>query len=190
MSQSIVFAQMWGDDPVQAAADGKKYNPINPLITAGWHSPIDEPFRLRSVMDPQEFRGTRFYKEFMVRKGWFDFIAVTLQKSAQRYTSMSAPLGEERGEVTPQELELMELLAPHVRRALTIHETLGAKDRRIFGLRGALDLAPNPIFLLDDRGALPRRTEPPSVSFPREKRQESDTASYDLTMRRLVHGST
>ena len=56
MSQSIVFAQMWGDDPVQAAADGKKYNPINPLITAGWHSPIDEPFRLRSVIDPQEFR--------------------------------------------------------------------------------------------------------------------------------------
>ena len=90
----------------------------------------------------------------MVRKGWFDFIAVTLQKSAQRYTSISAPLGEERGEVTPQELELMELLAPHVRRALTIHETLGAKDRRIFGLRGALDLAPNPIFLLDDRGTL------------------------------------
>lgn len=154
MSQSIVFAQMWGDDPVQAGADAKKYNPINPLITAGWHSPIDAPFRLRSVMDPQEFRCTRFYKEFMVRKGWFDFIAVTIQKSAQRYTSISAPFDEERGEVTPQELELMGLLAPHVRRALTIHETLDAKDRRIFGLRGALDLAASPIFLLDDRGEL------------------------------------
>lgn len=41
-----------------------------------------------------------------------------------------------------------------MRRALTIHETLDFKDRRLFNLRGALDLAPNPIFLLDDRGTL------------------------------------
>lgn len=154
LSSGIVFAQMWGQDPSVAAADAEKYNPVNPFITAGWHSQIDEPFCLRSVMDPQEFRCTRFYKEFMITKGWFDFVGATLQKSAQRYTAMSAALAEEQGEATERQLEIMRLLAPHVRRALTIQETLDFKDRRLFDLRGALDLAPSPIFLLDERGEL------------------------------------
>src|SRR5262249_45926731 len=124
IAQKIVFAHIWGEDPARIAADAEKTRSYNPFFTNGWHSQIDEPARLRSFMDPQELRRTRFYKEFMVSKGWFDFVNVTLQKSAQRYTAFSAPRPEEQGEASDQELEIMGLLAPHIRRALTIHEAL------------------------------------------------------------------
>jgi DNA-binding CsgD family transcriptional regulator/PAS domain-containing protein len=154
MAQIIVFAHTWGDDPARIAADAEKTNSINPFLTIGWHNQVDEPARLRSFMDPQELLQTRFYKEFMVSKGWFDFANATLQKSATRYTAISAPRPKELGEVSDSELEIMGLLAPHVRRALTIHETLEFRDCRLSGLRAALDLSPSPIFLLDDRGDL------------------------------------
>lgn len=154
VTQSIVFAHMWGLDIRQAAADAKIYNPINPLLTAGWYSQIDEPYNLRSFMDPEEFRCTRFYNEFMVRMDWFDYVSATHRKSAQRCTATAVAFNEKHGETTKRELEIMGLLAPHIRRALAIHETLDFKDCRLFDLRNTLDLAPNPILLLDDRGTL------------------------------------
>jgi PAS domain-containing protein len=152
MAQKIVFSHTWNYDPAQIAADGERTASFNPFFTNGWHSQIDEAARLRSFMDPQEFRRTRFYKEFMVSKSWFDFVNVTLQKSAQRYGAFSAPRPEEQGEASDQELEIMGLLAPHIRRALTIHEALQSNDRQLSNLRAALDLAPSPIILLNDRG--------------------------------------
>jgi DNA-binding CsgD family transcriptional regulator/PAS domain-containing protein len=154
LAQRIVFAQMWGDDIGQTAADAARTNAFNPFLTIGWHTQIDEPFRLRNFIDPRDLPRTRFYKEFMASKGWFDFVGATFHKSAERYTSISAPRAEENGETTLQELEIMGLLAPHIRRALTIHETLDFKERRLSDLSSALDLAPRPIFLLDDQGAL------------------------------------
>src|SRR5262249_16172744 len=154
LTQKAVYSQLWGVDPGQIAADGEKYAAINPFMSAGWHTQIDEPVRMRTYMDPQEFRLTRFYKEYVCHTNLFDFAGATIQKSAQRFTAISALRGKESGETTERELEIMGLLAPHVRRAVSIHEALDAKDRRLFGLGGALDLAPSPIFLLGDRSQL------------------------------------
>lgn len=81
------FAQIWGADLAQVAADAARTNAINPFLTIGWHSQIDEPFRMRTFAAPEEIRPTQYYREFMASKGWFDFVGMTLQKSARRYTA-------------------------------------------------------------------------------------------------------
>lgn len=152
VTQRMEFAHIWGADLAQVAADAERTNSINPFLTIGWHSQIDEPFRMRSFADPEEIRPTRYYREFMASKGWFDFVGMTLQKSAQRYTAISAPLSADKGETTVAALELMGLLGPHVRRALTIQDTLDVKERRLCDLSAALNLAQSPIFLLGECG--------------------------------------
>jgi hypothetical protein len=92
MAQIIVFAHTWGEDPARIAADAERTASFNPFFTNGWHSQIDEPARLRSFMDPQELLQTRFYKEFMVCKRWFDFANATLQKSARSWSSFMGSL--------------------------------------------------------------------------------------------------
>lgn len=152
MTRSVVFLHRWGDDSSQMTSYAEKFAAINPLLTAGWHSDIDEPVNLQRFMDPEEFQLTRFYKEFMAPVGWRDMVGATIQKWVHRYTAITSILGEEVGMTGDRELEVMGLLAPHIRRAVTIHETLQASGERVSNLSAALDIAPNAIFLLDDAG--------------------------------------
>lgn len=152
LSKNAIFFYQWGDDPARLVAYSEKYAAINPLLTAGWHTEINEPIRLKSLMEPEEFRQTRFFKEFVGPLGWCDMVGATLQKSAQRYTALSATRGREAGLVSDEELELMRILAPHFRRAITIHDALDAQGRKVSNLRKALDLAPSAIFLLNLQG--------------------------------------
>lgn len=175
MSARIFY--QWGNDPTRWVAFVEKYAAINPLATAGWHMEIDEPLRLQSFMDPEEFRRTRFFKEFVAPAAECDMVGAVVQKSALRYTAISANRGEEVGVTGERELELMGLLAPHIRRAATIHDALDAKGRRISNLCAALDLAAGAIFLLDGEGRLQRRTAPPSAFSPTKAQPPSSAAA-------------
>jgi len=154
MAQTVTFSHVWGEKPVKTTEDGVWHSAINPFLTIAWHCAVGEPHCLRSFMSPEEFRQTPFYKEFMAQQGWLDFVAVALHKSSQCCMSIGAARHESAGAPSDAEMELMRLLAPHLRRALRLQEALDAKDRRLADLSGALDLAPNPIILLDAQGAL------------------------------------
>lgn len=175
--RTAAFYHQWREDPARIAAYVEKYAAINPLLTAGWHNEIDEPIRLRRFMDPEDLRRTRFYKEYAAPVGWCDIVGATLQKTALRYTAISATRGEEAGMTGERELEIMGLLAPHIRRAVTIHDALDAKGRRISNLCAALDLAAGAIFLLDGEGRLQRRTAPPSAFSPTKAQPPSSAAA-------------
>lgn len=152
MSGDAVFFHQWGDDPTRQLLYAEKYAPINPLLTAGWFAEIDRAFCVNSFMDPDEFRQTRFFKEFAAPQGWCDIVGATLQKSAQRYTAVSATRDETAGMAGEDELALMGLLAPHLRRAVAIQDAFDAQRQKISDLRSALDLTSSAIFLLDGNG--------------------------------------
>src|SRR6185312_5802975 len=63
-AKTVSFEYGWGTPEEWQDLYRTKYISLNPLLTAGWHFDVDDPFCLRRFMDPTEFMRSAFYMEF------------------------------------------------------------------------------------------------------------------------------
>ena len=153
LRHNIVFGYDWGSDPAWMGLYAEKFLAINPGLTFGWHAEIDQPGRMQTIMPMSEFRRTRFYKEWCQPQGICDLVLAVLTKSATAYTAITASRLEKIGPTGERELKLMGLLAPHIRRAVSIHGLIDLDASRAADFAEVLDLVATPAFLFDANGA-------------------------------------
>lgn len=120
-----------GSDFDQMTQNGIGYGPD---IIALWggveriqHYPLGEPI-VQSQAVPQEIiAGNRYYREWAVPKGLLDAVAVGLVRDRNMVGNAIFSQHESAGPIGEGQLEGLRLLAPHIRRAVTISNLFDMK---------------------------------------------------------------
>ncbi len=129
-----------------------------PEVIEGWGGvarigavPLEEP-ALLSEMNPSLFDGGRrnaFYDEWYRPQGLVDTAAVVLTRDAHSLATISLTRHESQGGIGPQEIEAIRLIAPHLRRAVTISQLLDVRAVAAATFESVIDRAGTPILVTD-----------------------------------------
>jgi DNA-binding CsgD family transcriptional regulator len=83
---------------------------------------------------------TRYYREMVRPYGYIDATALLVLRERDRIGSISMSRHESAGAVTDPDLQVIQLLAPHLRRAVAISDVLNMQTIKIGTFEGAFDL--------------------------------------------------
>ncbi len=129
-----------------------------PEVIEGWGGaarigavPLEEPVLL-SEMNPSLFDGSgenAFHDQWYRPQGLLDTAAVALTRDAHSLASISLTRHETQGPIGLHELDVIRLLAPHLRRAVTISRLLDARAVAIATFEAVIDMAGTPILVTD-----------------------------------------
>lgn len=127
---------------------------FNPVITAGWFVDVDRPFTTGAYLGEAEYLASRFYKEIVSAHGFREAIMLVLAKTGRRYGVISFPRKVAQGLPSEADMEDMRLLAPHIRRAVTIADLIDSQSWKTDMLSETLDLMTTGVILVDGTGRL------------------------------------
>jgi DNA-binding CsgD family transcriptional regulator len=143
-SGSSHLHQYWNFDPVwlerlmpdYGADIAEIWTSIPNLMTR----PLDEP--LCVTRDTPQFVTTefRYYREWVRPQGFIDAAMLMVLRERNRIGALSMSRHESTGGVTDRDLQVIELLAPHLRRAVAISDVLNMQTIKIGTFEGAFDL--------------------------------------------------
>jgi len=129
-----------------------------PEVIEGWGGaarigavPLEEP-ALLSEMNPgllAGHSGNAFYEDWYKPQGLGDTAAVVLTRDANSLASISLTRHTDQGAIDAQILEAIRLLAPHLRRAVTISRLLDVRAVAAATFESVIDRAGTPILITD-----------------------------------------
>lgn len=114
-------------------------------------TPLEEPVLL-SAMNPEVCQGTvhnAFHAEWYRPQGLADSAAVGLIRDANSLASISLTRRQDQGAIGSADMDAIRLLAPHLRRAVTISRLLDAQTVAAATVEAALDRTGTPILVTD-----------------------------------------
>jgi DNA-binding CsgD family transcriptional regulator len=144
----------WNVDPETMRLYREEYHQHNPIHEGFTRFDVDEPYNIPAVIDPAEFMKARVYTEFGQPRGWLDNVGVSIMKTATRVASLSVIRKIEAGWAGPRELEILRLLSPHVRRAVSIADLIDMRTLVAATFESTLDSLAVPIILLDRKSVI------------------------------------
>jgi DNA-binding CsgD family transcriptional regulator/PAS domain-containing protein len=100
---------------------------------------LDEPFSTRRGIPHDVFESSRFYNEWGRPQGIIDSVHLRLLSEPNRVGEFGLSRHEQFGFVGEKELETLRLLAPHIRRSVTISDLLDMKSLEKQALSATLD---------------------------------------------------
>jgi DNA-binding CsgD family transcriptional regulator/PAS domain-containing protein len=142
------FDASWNVDHALTRIYSEKFHPINPLHGPWSAFDVDEAYNVALVMEPERWMETRVYREFGEPNDFLDSIGVTLLKNPARFATLSVARPIKAGFSGERELEVMRLLAPHLRKAITIADFIEMKELT----SAAFDALLAPIVLVNREG--------------------------------------
>jgi DNA-binding CsgD family transcriptional regulator len=148
------FYANWNLDPGVLKAYNEKYHAENPLNEGGRIFDVEEPFNVTMVMDVSRWLNSRVYREFGRPNGFLDNIAVALLKTPTRLGSLAIVRGEEAGFSGPREIEIIRLLAPHLRKAISIADLIEMRELTARTFEGSVDTLSVPVILVDQSAGI------------------------------------
>jgi len=101
------------------------------------------------VMSRDQWLATRVYRDFGRPNGWLDSIGVTLLKTPSRFATLSVARRHDAGFAGPREIEIMRLLAPHLRKAASIADLIEMRELTAKTFETAFDALKAPVILVD-----------------------------------------
>lgn len=111
--------------------------------------PLGEPLVLSQVRPRAEWTNNRFFREWAGPQGIHDVLAVGLTRDASMVSSIGMGRHGDAGEIGEWEVEAMRLLAPHLRRALTISKLLDVQSLTAATFRTTIDALAVAVLLVD-----------------------------------------
>ena len=139
----------WNVDPSLMQTYNEKFHADNPLHERFVKFDVEEPYNIPLVMEPSQWLETRVYREFGKPNGWLDSLGVTLLKTPSRLGSLSIARQYEVGFAGPRELDIMRLLAPHLRKAISIADLIEMRELTARTFEESFDALRVPIVLVD-----------------------------------------
>ncbi|HEX3496104.1 MAG TPA: hypothetical protein VHT02_02855 [Methylocella sp.] len=138
---------LYNVDPVLAEAYAQTYHKDDPLNTPAWSIAPGE-VRACSYTQTDSFRASAYYNEFVRPQGWVDLVATGLARAPNVSALMVLTRSPDAVWVEPREWHLLETLAPHLQRAVAIHELLARTRATTDSLGAAVAAAGFAVFLL------------------------------------------
>jgi DNA-binding CsgD family transcriptional regulator len=111
---------VWGSEDERSLA-------INPLLPLALIHPLDRALVSSRDYGTAAFQATRYYRDYVRPNGLRDLLGFRLTDEGEIFGNWVLITGEDRDVLTPEEIAGIELIAPHVRRAVEISQVLGAQ---------------------------------------------------------------
>ena len=111
--------------------------------------PLEEPVVQSHMTDPATWMQNAYFREWGCPQGLVDAVALALASDSTMVANLA--FGKHKGArpVTPEDLDGLRLLGPHVRRAVTIGRLLEMETNRAETLEAALDSSANGAVLVN-----------------------------------------
>ena len=116
--------------------------------------PVDQPATSEELAAEEELLQSRIYREWAVPQGFRYVLLTALIKNQARLAFIGVTRGEKGGPYDAQEQARMALLAPHIRRAITIADLIEHKSLERDDLAATLDALTTAVLVLGADGRL------------------------------------
>jgi DNA-binding CsgD family transcriptional regulator len=116
--------------------------------------PVDEPSTSEELVAEDELLQSRIYREWAAPQGFRYVLLTALIKNQARLAYIGLTRGEKDGPYSSEEQALMALLAPHVRRAITIADLIEHKSLERDDFAATLDALTTAVMVLGADGRL------------------------------------
>jgi DNA-binding CsgD family transcriptional regulator len=143
-----------GIDPHYVRLYIEKYERIDPSTTAHVLAEVGQPISTVDIMPYDEFRATRFCREWGDPQGLVDFIAAVLDKTPTGAALFGVFRRQEHGIVDESTRWRMRQVVPHIRRAVTIGRLIELKTAEAATFADTLDGLSAGMFLVDEAGRI------------------------------------
>jgi len=163
---SVVFQDVVGQkvdvyltstvDPHYRELFQTKYFRLNPIFPAVMFSEIARTVPATEVLPREDFVQTRFAREWLTPQGYLDAVFTTLEKSAISCTFLVAIRNGRQGLFDEAARRRVELLVPHIRRAILVGKTVDLHKVEAATLADSLDTLASGMFLVDGTGRIVR----------------------------------
>jgi len=153
------FHFSWGDDPHFTRLYLEKYINLNPHLVSLMMLDVGEVGQASRMMPIEKFRNTRFYNEWARPAGYGDLTVAMIEKSANIVTFLSAPHRDCESPVGAVPRRRMEMLVPHVRRAVAIGNVIAMHKIDASVLSDAVDALSAGVFMVAEDGRMIRANE-------------------------------
>jgi PAS domain-containing protein len=111
--------------------------------------PLDEPICVTREIPRFATNESRYFREWLRPRGIIDAAWLMVLRDSDRIGSISLSRHESAGAVTDRDLQVIGLLAPHLRRAATINDVLNMQTIKIGTFESAFDLLQAGVLFLD-----------------------------------------
>jgi DNA-binding CsgD family transcriptional regulator/PAS domain-containing protein len=144
----------FGIDPEYRRLYFDSFIRIDPLNTTYLLLDIGEVTSSSLIIPHDEFVETRFYREWVRPQGWIDNIITVLDKSVTSVAALAVFRHERDGLADGGARKRIQLLAPHLRRAVLIGKTLDLRAAQTSTFVEVLDGISAGVFLVDADGRI------------------------------------
>lgn len=162
--------------------EAARYNPINPIMPLALVWPLDKAMVVSRDYGLDQLRATRYYREYLAPRGDLDAVAFAVAREGDLTGHWLIVCQDDRGPVTELEIAGLELIAPHLRRAVEISRVLGMQTMSADTYQAALGQLDSVVLILSGDRKI-------SYANPKAKREIADGRVLQLRDGRL-HGAT
>jgi DNA-binding CsgD family transcriptional regulator len=146
------FATTWGGDPYWMRLLADKYAPLMPFFRIIHRCEVGEAMNTQILMDKLEDQNVRngpFFTEWAEPAGYHDTATGVIMRTENLFGSFNMHTPPSRDLVGPKELAVVELLLPHVRRAVTISDLIDMRSIATAAFATTLDTLAVAVVLVD-----------------------------------------
>ncbi|RYE10327.1 MAG: LuxR family transcriptional regulator [Hyphomicrobiales bacterium] len=129
------------------------YAPLDPATAGHLFAELEQPISTADILDFDEFRQSRFYREWAMPQGIVDLLSAPIDRRGGASAVLFGVFRHERhGVVDGRMRERMRQIVPHIRRAVLIGAVIEAGQAKATSLGDALDGLSAGLFLVDATG--------------------------------------
>jgi DNA-binding CsgD family transcriptional regulator/PAS domain-containing protein len=154
ITKSGKVSYVWGVTPEYTQSYFTTYIKLNPYANAACFLGVEEQMSIADVMTHDEFRETRFFREWAQPQGWIDALFVMLDKSVTSYAALGLFRHQNEGPVDDALRRRAQLIAPHLRRAVLIGNVIDLRTNEAAMLADTLAGLAAGVFLLRADGGI------------------------------------
>jgi DNA-binding CsgD family transcriptional regulator len=132
----------------------EKYIKLDPLTIGHYFAEIEKPVAVADLLPYDEFLESRAYREWGQPQGFVDVLNVALDKTATSAAMFCVFRHEQNGLVDDEMRKRMDLIVPHLRRAVLIGRVIVLNKAEAASLVDTLDSIGAGMFLVDAFGRI------------------------------------
>jgi DNA-binding CsgD family transcriptional regulator len=152
--RSMSIAYDFGVGPDYRQLYVEKYMTLDPMAGTYFVLDVGEVFSTSTVMSHAEFLQSRFYKEVIRPRGWIDNICVYLDKTPEGHAGLALFRNERQGLADESARARLQLLVPHLRRAVLIGKLIEFKTAEAATFADTLDGLSAAMLFVDSNGRI------------------------------------
>ena len=141
-------------DPSRAQLYEQHYYSVDPWNRHAMSSQIGRVTLTHEFMRDADFQRSEFYQDYLRQSDIFYALGTTVERTPDHMAVFGVQRGHRKGPFSKEAANMVELIAPHLRRAYLTRRTLRTVTQMCATLTETLHLVASPVLIVDGSGRL------------------------------------